>query len=236
MQLTLASTYTKNTFFPLCPFNLHRAACFPSVSSFFWRARARAHGLQDSKVFELERGFFVNVFREERLPVQQRGPVSVFANHRHAVRLCDLEHTLVIDLVRLADASLWVLHCPDHPRERRGGDLEGGGRVVLDQLPGVVDFQLRAVPVRTFCVPAEQDAKLVNAFGNLVHHQPLFSLLNVVLPGKLVEGEHGIVARVVRVVHGRPVGDGVAFLHGEVVGDRNGLVVRDQKAVKLVLL
>ena len=54
------------------------------------------------------------------------------------------------------------------------------------------------------------------------------------LPGRaghLVQRQHGVVARVIGVVAGRPVDDLAALAQREVVGDRDRLVVGDQEAV-----
>ena len=53
-----------------------------------------------------------------------------------------------------------------------------------------------------------------------------------VAPGELVHREHRVVARVIRVVHGRPVHDLVAFAVRQVVRNRDRLAVRDQEAVE----
>ena len=59
-------------------------------------------------------------------------------------------------------------------------------------------------------------------------------VLPLVLSGiaeHLMHRQHGVVSRVIGVVARRPVDDHVALAHGEVVGDRDRLVVRDEEAV-----
>mmetsp|Transcript_18660 Transcript_18660/g.48629 ORF Transcript_18660/g.48629 Transcript_18660/m.48629 type:complete len:319 (+) Transcript_18660:112-1068(+) len=186
----------------------------------------------DAEVFELPRVFFVNVLAEQSLSFEQRGPVSVLANDRYTVRVSDLENSLPVHLVWLDNPTAWVFHGPDHPGEGGCSHLERRCRVVFDELPGVLDLELRTIPVCPFGVTAQEYTELVNALGDFVNHQPLFLLLHVVLASKLVQREHGIIARMVCVVHRRAIYNLVTLLHGEVVRNRDGLVVGDQEAVK----
>ena len=79
----------------------------------------------------------------------------------------------------------------------------------------------------------EQHAELVDAVDDLVLVEDVpVGLALAGLAEHLVQRQHGVVAGVVGVVAGRPV-DGLAggVAHGEVVGDRDRLVVGDEEAV-----
>eukprot|EP01139_Manchomonas_bermudensis_P015061 Amastigsp_a509405_127.p2 type:complete len:372 gc:universal Amastigsp_a509405_127:375-1490(+) len=78
----------------------------------------------------------------------------------------------------------------------------------------------------------EEHAELVLARHHVVDHDALALLLDKPAATELVDGEHGGVARMVRVVGGGTVrGRAVFALHREVVGDRDGFVVRDEEPV-----
>ena len=93
------------------------------------------------------------------------------------------------------------------PDEHRRADLDRGRVVVGRELARLVDVELRAVPVGALLVAHQQHAELVAARGDLVDDQALALLLVQVLPGDLVHRHDRLVARVVGVVHGRPVDD-----------------------------
>ena len=101
------------------------------------------------------------------------------------------------------------------------------------ELARLVDRQLRAEPVRVFLVAGEQHAELVDAGDDFVHQDALAVLQVPVAAGELVHRDDGRIARVIGVVHGRPVHDLGALPHRQVVGDRDGLAVRDQEAVEV---
>jgi len=106
----------------------------------------------------------------------------------------DVQHALKIHFVWFADATLRVLHGPDDTGKGRSGDLQRCGTVKLGQLAGVVNFQLRSVPVGALGVAAEQDAKLIDALCDLFDHEALFFLLHVVLARQLVKRKNGVIA------------------------------------------
>ena len=78
----------------------------------------------------------------------------------------------------------------------------------------------------------EQHAELVDAADDLLVENSLALLQLPVAARELVHRQHRVVARVIGVVHGRPVHDLAAFAMREVVRDRDRLAVRDQKAVE----
>ena len=81
-------------------------------------------------------------------------------------------------------------------------------------------------------MPREQHAELVHAHLDVLGAQLAAPLLQPpALARQLVDRQHGVVARVVGVVHGGAVGDALALAHGEVVGDGDRLAVRDEEAV-----
>ena len=91
---------------------------------------------------------------------------------------------------------------------------------------------LRAVPVGVPGVAVEQHAELVHALDDLVLVEDLPALLQ--LPGRCRPSRAGSAPRRRRDDRhsGRSAGTGrVAFADGEIVGDRDRLVVGDEKAV-----
>jgi len=67
-------------------------------------------------------------------------------------------------------------------------------------------------------------------FG-IVPENALARLLHVVTAGELVDRHDGRIARVIGVMHGRPVGHLRPFAHRQVVGDRDRFTVRDAESV-----
>eukprot|EP00037_Helgoeca_nana_P019657 m.192717 g.192717 ORF g.192717 m.192717 type:complete len:427 (+) comp24957_c0_seq1:1436-2716(+) len=188
--------------------------------------------LDDAKVLELPFVCLVQILCEERLAFHQWIPVCVLPNHRDTVWIRNLEHTLPVHLVRLDNPAARVLHRPNHPGERGGRHLERCRRVVLNQSARVLDLELRSVPVGALGVTTEENAELVDSVRDLIDHEPLFLLFDVVLAGKLVQREHGVIARMVRVVDSRTVDHLVTLPYSEVVGDRDRLVVSHEEPVE----
>lgn len=83
-------------------------------------------------------------------------------------------------------------------------------------------------------MPHEQDAQLVDAAVDVRLAQAVLGVVALkVRRGKLVQREHRIIARVVRVVHGGPVHTHpVGVADREEVGNGDGFVVGDQKPNK----
>src|SRR5262245_55356040 len=81
-------------------------------------------------------------------------------------------------------------------------------------------------------MPQEQYSKLVGASDDLVHQQPPPRLQMPILAGKLVDRKHGIVARVIGIMHCGSIESASILLDGEVGRDRDGLAMGDEKAVK----
>ena len=52
----------------------------------------------------------------------------------------------------------------------------------------------------------QQHAELVDAADDFILHQALGCLRLPVLAGEFMDREHGVVARMIGVMHGRPVG------------------------------
>src|SRR5690606_30074176 len=94
----------------------------------------------------------------------------------------------------------------------------------------------RAEPVRAALMSHEQRAELVHAVGDLVHEDAAAFLPHPALAGELVHRKYGVVARMVRVVTGRPVCNARTVAHGVVVRDRDRFTVRDKQSVKLAFL
>src|ERR1019366_8199730 len=107
-----------------------------------------------------------------------------------------------------------------------GGHLQAGGVLVGRDVAGLVDRELRAIPIGVLLVAVEQHAELVDAVGDLVFVEDVEVLLPLAgLAENLVQREHGVVAGVVGVVAGRPVDGLAARPQREIVGDRNRFVV-----------
>ena len=99
-----------------------------------------------------------------------------------------------------------LLDRPDHAAQHAGRDLQRGGAVVAARaraprsIVSCEPYQKAPLPW-----PMQQDAELVHAGDDLVHHQALLGLLLPAAAGQLVHRQHRVVAGVVGVVHGRPV-------------------------------
>ena len=78
----------------------------------------------------------------------------------------------------------------------------------------------------------QQHAELVAARGDLVDDQALALLLLEVLTRQFVHRHDRLVARVIGVVDGRAIDGLLAVMHGQVIGDRDRFVVRDDVAVE----
>src|SRR5262252_856380 len=177
----------------------------------------RRDGSSHAEVLELPGIALVDVLGEQPAAVLKRRPVAVLADHWPEIRHADLEVARKVHLVGLDDAAVGVLERPDDARQHGRADLDRG-RVVVGREPArLLDVELRAVPVGALLVAHQQHAKLVAARGDLVHDQALALLLVKILTGDLVHGHDRLVARVVGVVHRRPVDDPVALTQGEVV-------------------
>ena len=139
-----------------------------------------------------------------------------------------------VHLVGLDDAGVRILHRPDHARQARR-------RVTCRLVALLCGASLRASSIEScepyqyafFLWPGEQHAELVDARDDLVHEDALALLQVPVAPGELVHRDHRRIARVIGVVHGRPVHDLRALAHRVVVGDRDRFAVRDQEAVEM---
>ena len=78
----------------------------------------------------------------------------------------------------------------------------------------------------------EQHAELVDAVDDLVLVENVDGRLPLAgLAEQFVQRQHRVVARVIGVVAGRPIDHLAAVAQGEIVGDRDQLVVGDQEAV-----
>ena len=125
-----------------------------------------------------------------------------------------------------------VPHRPDDAAQHAGGGLQARRVVLRAQRARLADGEARAVPVGVARVAREQHAQLVHARLDVLGAQLAPPLLQPpALPRQLVDRQHGVVARVVGVVHGRAVGDALALAHREVVGDGDRLAVGDEEAV-----
>ena len=106
-------------------------------------------------------------------PAGERRPVGVVAGYRAEIGPLDLEAAAEVHLVGLDQAAVRVLQHPDDAGEHRRGDLQAGRVLVGRELAGLLDRELRAVPVGVLGVAVEQDAELVDAVDDLVLVQDL---------------------------------------------------------------
>src|SRR5665213_135247 len=187
----------------------------------------------DPDVLELPRIALVDVLGKEAFAIGERGPVGVGADHVAPVGLADLDVAPEIDLVRLDQAAIGILHGPYHAREARRGDLQAGGIVEGRQGPRLLDGQLRAVPVGILLVPGQEHAQLVAAAHHILTHDPFLLLDHEIATGELVHRGDGGITGVIRVMRGGPIDDVGTLAHGQVVGDRDRLGVGDAKAVEV---
>jgi hypothetical protein len=116
------------------------------------------------------------------------------ARHRPEVGPLHLQAAAVVHLVGLDDAGGRVLQRPHHPGEHGRGDLQPGGVLVGGEVAGLVDRELRAVPVGVLLVAVEQHAELVDAVDDLVLAEDVDLLLPHAGPAEeLVQRQHGVV-------------------------------------------
>src|SRR5262249_35137124 len=106
------------------------------------------------------------------------------------------------------------------------------GVLIRSEPPGLFDGQLRSIPVGIFLVTVEKNAELVHAIHDLVFFQNLKLLLPFPRPAKhLLERKNGVIAGMVSVVARRPK-LGIFFrADGEVIRDRDRLIVSDEPSV-----
>ena len=72
-------------------------------------------------------------------------------------------------------------------------------------------------------VTCEQHAELVDAFDDLLVENPLLLLHPPVAPGQFVHRQHRIVARMIGVMHRRPLHDLAAFTMREIIGQSRSI-------------
>ena len=137
----------------------------------------------------------------------------------------------MVHLVGLDDPGFRVLQRPDHPGQHRRGHLQPGGVLERRQFARLLDREPRAVPERVPRMAVEQHAQLVDPLDDLVLVEDMVPLLDRARTEGLVQRQHGVVAGVVGVVAGRPVVRRRRIAHRVVVGDRDRLVMGDEKAV-----
>ena len=126
-----------------------------------------------------------------------------------------------------------IFQRPDHAGEHGRGHLQAGGVLVGRELAGLLQRQPRAVPVGVLVVAVEQHAEFVDAVDQFVLVEHVVHRLRLAAGAEhLVQRQHRVVARVIGIVAGRAVVHlAVLAAHGEVVGDRDRLVVGDEEAV-----
>ena len=187
--------------------------------------------LIDEDVLELPGVLEVEVLlRQFVAEVFERVPVGVVASHWLDVGPLHLKAPPEVDLVALYQSRLGVLDRPDHACQNSRADLQRCRILVLHQLAGVFDAQLRPVPVGIFTVTVEEHAQLINALSYLLlDYLPLFG--NYPAPDSLERRNDCILAGVIGVVAGRPVDHLVSLSNSEKVANGDGLIVGDEEAI-----
>ncbi len=126
-----------------------------------------------------------------------------------------------------------IFQRPDHAGQHRRRDLQAGGVLVGRQLARLLQRQVRAVPIGVLVVAVEQYAEFVDAVDQFVLVEHVVDRLRLAGGAEhLVQRQHGVVAGMIGIVAGRAVVNlALLVAHGEEIGDRDRLVVRDQEAV-----
>jgi len=81
----------------------------------------------------------------------------------------------------------------------------------------------------------EKSAKNIRAAGDLVIHDAQGRLKLVVVAAQFIEGDNGIVAGAICVVHGGPIDRAAIFHDGKIVGDRERFAVPDDHALDVIV-
>src|SRR5690606_26796963 len=145
----------------------------------------------------------------------------------------DFEIAAKVHLIRLDDTLQRILDGPHHARQHRHAHLQARRSVVRDEIAGLVNRKLRAVPIGILLVPGEEHAELIDTVDDFLVENSLRLLQAPVVARELVYGENGIVAGVIGVVDRGAVDHLVAVAKREVIGDGDRFAVRDQEAVEM---
>src|SRR5229473_150437 len=204
----------------------------PYSNSAISQARRRIQvSSDDPNIFELPRIIAVEIFREKPLAPLQRRPIAINPDNIAEIRVRDFKDALEIHLLGLDDALPRMLDRPDNARQHRRSHLQRGGVVVGRYAARVCDRQPRPKPIDASLGTHQQHPELVDSLGDFLHHQPLAILQLVIFSGEFVQAQHRGVAWVIGVVAGRTAADMIAVLDGQIIRDRDRLVMGDQKPV-----
>ena len=137
--------------------------------------------------------------------------------------------TFVIQFVGLYDAASRVLDRPYDPGQHSRCDLQRGGVLVRRRPTGLLDRELRAIPVGVIRMAVEQHAKLVDpsTISSFISRNCDCGTECVAL--QLVQRQHRIVARMIGVVAGRPIPHTSVLAQGQVVGDADRFIVGNRE-------
>src|SRR5215467_6252729 len=158
----------------------------------------------NQKIFELpqvrciELGLVVTT--EEVGVVLQRVPVRGSGDELPQIRLANVEHIVVGQVIWHAEPPAWVLKHPHAGSNDGYGHLHGGGVVMRHKPTGLLDVEAGTAPPRLIWVAHHQNTQNVSPADNFVGHNTDTRLQPVVAAAQLVEGSDSAIARAIGVV------------------------------------